>query len=124
MNHIMLLMQEYHSQHPKLSKHFGAAMASFSNGIGMNQDFLFKGYGLSNLGGGQGTIVDMGGANANTAMAIAKHTPSLQYVVQDLLPVIESFQGTVPEELAERVQFMVHDFFGAEPVKVDAYLFR
>ena len=58
-------------------------------------------------------------------MDIAREFPSLRFIVQDLPKVIEDAKKNVPAELMERVIFMAHDMFTAQPVKdADVYYFR
>jgi len=70
------------------------------------------------------TVVDLGGAHGDAAVAIAAANPSLNLIVQDLLPVIES-RPKLAEGLEDRIVFMAHDFLTEQPVKNAAvYIFR
>ncbi|KAJ7798443.1 O-methyltransferase [Mycena olivaceomarginata] len=72
-------------------------------------------------------IVDVGGGIGHVSLTIAKHYPHLRVVNQDLSQPIEiskaHWRETFPEHLdRQMVEFQVHDFFAAQPVK-DAAVF-
>ena len=72
---------------------------------------------------GEGTVVDVGGSHGEVCVELARKYPSLRFVVQDREEVISAVQ--VPDDVADRVKFMVHDFFSEQPVKnADVYFFR
>lgn len=67
----------------------------------------------------------IGGSRGTVVTAIARKYPSLSFVVQDLEPVVESGRKNIPPDVAERVQFMAHDFLTPQPVKnADVYYLR
>lgn len=58
-------------------------------------------------------------------MALARKFPFMSFVVQDMEPVIEEAKKNVPSDVADRIEFMVHDFFEVQPVIGAAvYFFR
>lgn len=58
-------------------------------------------------------------------MALARKFPAINFVVQDLEPVIKEARENVPPDVAGRITFMTHDFFTPQPVSgADAYFFR
>ncbi|KAJ7803672.1 O-methyltransferase, partial [Mycena olivaceomarginata] len=84
------------------------------------------GYDWSQLPAGS-KIVDVGGGIGHVSLTIAKHYPHLRVVNQDLSQPIEiskaHWRETFPEHLdRQMVEFQVHDFFAAQPVK-DAAVF-
>ena len=67
----------------------------------------------------------MGGSHGFACIHLAKVFPDLNFVVQDLPPVVATGAKTLPSELADRIEFMVHDFLKEQPVKnADVYFFR
>ncbi|KAJ7803466.1 O-methyltransferase [Mycena olivaceomarginata] len=86
----------------------------------------YIGYDWSQLPPG-GKIVDVGGGIGHVSLTIAKHYPHLRVINQDLDQSIEiskaHWRETFPEHLdRQMVEFQVHDFFAAQPVK-DAGVF-
>ncbi|KAF7336117.1 O-methyltransferase [Mycena venus] len=84
------------------------------------------GYDWSQLPAG-GKIVDVGGGIGHVSLTIAKNYPHLRVVNQDLGQPIEiskaHWRKIFPEHLdSQMVEFQVHDFFAAQPVK-DAAVF-
>lgn len=72
-----------------------------------------------------GTVVDVGGSHGIVSIELARRFTSLRCVVQDREEVIAESSSTVPEDVADRVTFMAHDFFTEQPVKnADVYFFR
>ena len=71
-----------------------------------------------------GLVVDVGGSHGNCMVAIAKKYPSLRFIVQDLLSVIQG-HPTLTKALQNRVIFQKHDFSTEQLVKnADVYFFR
>ena len=99
-------------------------MATFSRGPGIGPETLVQGYDWSSVGGCQGTVVDIGGADGYTSTAIARAVPGLRFIVQDLPGVVQNSEGGVAKELQDRVKFMAHDFSKPQPVQADVYLLR
>lgn len=59
------------------------------------------------------------------SLRLASTFPQLKCIVQDLPEVVEEGKSRVPSELADRVQFMAHDFLTEQPVTgADVYFFR
>ena len=117
-------MYEYYNLHPELGKRFAGAMATFTKGLGLGHEPLINGYDWSSVGGGKGTVVDLGGSTGHTSMAIAKAVSGIHFIVQELPDIVENLKGEVPADLADRVEFMAHDFFEPQPVEADVYFFR
>ena len=73
----------------------------------------------------QGLLVDVGGAQGEVAIEIARYLPGIKCVVQDLPEVIKD--AKVPDDLKAdgRLRFLAHDFFKEQPVKgADIYYLR
>ena len=99
-------------------------MSTFANGVGNAPSFLVQGYPWASVGGGSGTVVDVGGSKGNVSVALAQSAPGLQFVVQDLPDMIRGAKDAIPADVSERIRFMPYDFFTDQPVGADVYLFR
>ena len=70
-------------------------------------------------------FIDVGGSQGHVSTAVAERYPRVRCVVQDMPAAIESGRAQVAQHLAERVQFMPHDFWKEQPVRnADIYYFR
>lgn len=115
---------DYYASHPEMADRFGDAMSAFTNGLGNSPEFLVKDYPWSSVGGGTGTVVDIGGSKGTTCVAIARSAPGLKFVVQELPDMIRGAKETIPADVTDRIEFVVHDFFTEQRVTADVYLFR
>ncbi|KAK4223466.1 S-adenosyl-L-methionine-dependent methyltransferase [Podospora fimiseda] len=73
-----------------------------------------------------GKVVDVGGSHGLVSIELSKNFSQLEFVVQDLdESVVRGAESKMPEEVKDRVKFMVHDFFTEQPVKgADVYFLR
>lgn len=116
---------EYYAAHPKMAKRFARSMSTFSDGLGLSPSFLMKSYPWAKVGlNGVGTVVDVGGSRGNISIALAQTYHKLKFVVQDLPEMIRAAEDAVPADVADRVEFMEHDFFKPQPRDAHVYLFR
>ncbi|TGO30458.1 hypothetical protein BPAE_0005g00540 [Botrytis paeoniae] len=70
-------------------------------------------------------LVMVGGSHGFACTRLAKAFPDLNFIVQDLPPVVEAGAKTVPSELSDKIRFMAYDFLKEQPVKnADIYFFR
>lgn len=127
---------EYYASHPDMAKRFAGSMSALSDGIGLSPSFLSKSYPWSSIphhannnnnnnSTKQGIVVDVGGSRGNISIALAQTHPHLHFIVQELPDMIRGAQDAVPADVADRVEFMPHDFFLPQPVEAaDVYLFR
>ncbi|EPE27494.1 S-adenosyl-L-methionine-dependent methyltransferase [Glarea lozoyensis ATCC 20868] len=107
---------------PKRAARFGEGMSAFNTSGGYELDHLVNHKIWSTLG--YGLVVDLGGSHGDAMIALAMKYPSLKFVVQDLPRTIES-RPTTPPNVADRVEFLAHDFFEEQPIKhADLYFFR
>ncbi|KAL8744572.1 MAG: hypothetical protein Q9184_007984 [Pyrenodesmia sp. 2 TL-2023] len=114
---------QFFSEHPDRARRFGNAMVSYERGTGYDLRHLIDSFDWEAVG--NGTVVDVGGSNGFVSLRLASTFPRLKCVVQDLPEVVEQGRANTPSELADRVQFMAHDFLTEQPVKgADVYLFR
>ena len=98
-------------------------MSVFNTGEGYEASHLLTNYPFSSLG--PGTVVDVGGSHGAVSCAIARECPELHCIVQDLPETVADGPTKIPAELAERVTFMVHDFFTEQPVVgAEVFYFR
>ena len=71
------------------------------------------------------TIVDVGGGWGPVSIGLAKQFPKLNFTVQDIPEVIADAPTHLPQELTNRVKYMVANFMEEQPVKgADIYFFR
>ena len=119
-------MWEYYAYHPDLATRFSRAMSALSSGSGRSPSFLVKDYPWSSLykGAGTATVVDVGGSKGHVSKLLAQSTPGLKFVIQDSPEAIQGWENALPNDLKSRFEFMTHDFFDAQTIQADAYLFR
>ena len=99
-------------------------MTSFASYQGHDAEFLVHGYPWASLG--HALVVDVGGSEGAHSAALARAFPNLEFIVQDLPAVVDAVQKNKPRTdwVADRIKFMPHDMFTAQPVAADVYLFR
>ncbi|KAI1400598.1 putative O-methyltransferase [Hypoxylon fuscum] len=120
-------MFQFFASNPERSLRFAAAMRFFTQRPGLEPERVVNGYHWDKIGkGGSGTVVDVGGSHGKICIELARRFSLLSFVVQDLdEPVVRDAERQRPEELADRVRYMVHDFFTEQPIKgADVYFFR
>ncbi|KAF4633016.1 hypothetical protein G7Y89_g5105 [Cudoniella acicularis] len=104
---------------PIRTVNFGRAMQFFSSGEGYGVETLVDGYPWAKLG--NGTVVDVGGANGFASAAISRAFPNLKFIVQDIRMV----EDTKVDYPGTNIEWMVHDYFTPQPVVgADVYLYR
>lgn len=70
-------------------------------------------------------VVDVSESHGLIAIELARSFPTLHIVVQDLdEPVLKDADARKSLEVADRVSFMVHDFFTPQPIRAAVYYFR
>ncbi|CAG8978171.1 hypothetical protein HYALB_00011487 [Hymenoscyphus albidus] len=107
---------------PKRAARFGQGMSAFAADTGFAPHYLIDYELWSSLK--EGTVVDLGGSHGGSMIALATKYKSLKFVVQDLPSTIDS-RPSLPEDLANRITFMSHDFLTEQPVKnAEVYYFR
>ena len=85
-----------------------------------------KAYDFSKLPSSNPVFVDVGGSHGKAAIAVAEAYPEMRCVVQDISePTIAAAKNSLPDNLKDRVEYQVHDFWHDQPVKgADIYFFR
>jgi hypothetical protein len=90
-------------EHPERMSRFKDAMSFLQTFPGLEPSHAVKAYDWASLG--KATVVDVGGSHSLVCIALAKEFPDLQFVVQDLLKVVEDAKTKFPPELSSRVTF-------------------
>ncbi|KAL8934943.1 MAG: hypothetical protein Q9216_005660 [Gyalolechia sp. 2 TL-2023] len=107
------------------SARFAGAMQAFEDGPDISPSYLVENYAWSSYG--SGLVVDVGGSLGSICIAIAEAHPTLRFVVQDRPDIVKIGSLTLenlPTRIAERIDFMAHDFFEEQTIQADIYLFR
>lgn len=111
------------SKYPARARRFKDAMHYFQSAPGFEAAHVLDSFDWEALK--NGTVVDVGGSHGAVCIELARRFPSLRFVVQDREEVIAESSSLVPEDVADRITFMTHDFFTEQPVKgADVYFFR
>jgi len=97
-------------------------MSVFTSGKGFEASYVVAGFDWQSLG--NGTVVDIGGSRGHIGIALAKHFPSLNVIVQDLEMTVKGAEIEILAELEGRVSFQAHSFFDEQKVVADAYFLR
>ena len=105
-----------------MAKRFAGAMATFADGPSVSPTLLASGYPWSSIG--NGTVVDVGGSKGNISVVLARAEPCLRFIVQVLSGPISGAKESVPKYVSSRIEFIEHDFFNAQPINADVFLFR
>lgn len=68
----------------------------------------------------------MGGSAGSTSILLAQSFPSVQFISQDVSPeALKEGETTVKKiKLDSRIKFAHHDFFTAQTVSANAYIFK
>ncbi|KAF2163672.1 hypothetical protein M409DRAFT_68278 [Zasmidium cellare ATCC 36951] len=109
---------EYIAQDPERAKQFGRGMSSFQTGDGYSPRHLVDGFDWGSLPEGS-LVVDVGGSHGDVDMAIARKSPHLRFLVQDLPETIASTGKArkIVHDENLNIEFVVHDFLTPQTVK-------
>ncbi|KAI1193017.1 S-adenosyl-L-methionine-dependent methyltransferase [Nemania serpens] len=115
---------EIMAQDPRRNAKYDNAMRAFADDITFSTVQVVKGFDWAALG--KATVVDVGGGMGTVSKALAESFPLLKFIVQDQPNVISNASvEDMDSKVKERVKFMEHDFFTAQPIKnADIYFFR
>ena len=116
-----LPMFEFFEKEPWRAERFGKTMAAAAQSKTYSVKHLVNGFDWSKLRTGT-TIVDVGGSIGHCSVAIAKATPGLNLIVQDLKSVVKDAEA--PYDVCDRVKFQECDFFTPQTTSADIYLLR
>ncbi|PYI04432.1 S-adenosyl-L-methionine-dependent methyltransferase [Aspergillus sclerotiicarbonarius CBS 121057] len=117
---------DYYDTHPEQARRFFSTMAYETEQQDRSNTVLVNSYPWSSLShdGSQATVVDLGGSRGVTATALAQSVPNLKVIVQDIPSMIKGAKEGILSEIANRVDFVAHDFFTTQPLHADAYIIR
>ncbi|KAK3380523.1 O-methyltransferase [Lasiosphaeria ovina] len=73
---------------------------------------------------GTATVVDIGGSRGTDAVLLAGKYPNLNFIVQDLPPMIAGAEAAVPPALRSRIRFAPYSFFTPQTTVADAYVIK
>ncbi|KAF2158988.1 hypothetical protein M409DRAFT_38028 [Zasmidium cellare ATCC 36951] len=106
------------------TRQFASYMKNVTSAKGTSIEHLLTGYDWDSLG--NATVIDLGGSNGHASIALARHFPNLQFIVQDLAETIEKSRPNMDSfDLKDRITYEGHNFFTPEPRQnVDAFLLR
>ncbi|KAH8726602.1 O-methyltransferase-domain-containing protein [Phaeosphaeriaceae sp. PMI808] len=113
---------DYIAHDPARAKRFSDAMTLFSTGPGYGPDTLLDYFSTNQLT--EGTLVDIGGSHGAYSIPLVRKFSKLRCIVQDRPEVVEIGSKNVPNDVANRFEFMAHDFFDEQCVKAEVYLLR
>jgi hypothetical protein len=109
---------DYLAEHPEQAMDFDAAMTSVH---GHETQATIDAYDYSGIH----TLVDIGGGNGTTLMAVLKSHPAMKGIVYDLPGVVERTKKHLADAgLASRCQAVAGSFFESVPSGGDAYQMR
>lgn len=111
---------DYMARYLTRAQRFGDAMGSFSSGPGYGPEALLEYFAAANLT--EGTLIDLGGSHGAYSITLVRQFPKLRAIVQDGPEVVEWSSKNVPEDLADRLEYVTHDFFCIQPLRADVYL--
>lgn len=71
------------------------------------------------------TELQIGGSAGHDDIELARHYPSIKFIIQDRDEVVTSFKDSLPSDLDSRIKFQSHDFMTPQPVKAaDVYFLK
>ena len=96
---------------PERSRRFGNAMRFFTKDEGWDLRYILASFDWSSVDKPGDVVVDIGGGFGQISQYIAHHTNNTRFIVQDLPHVVSQAPAQLPEDLKNRIDFAVHDFF-------------
>lgn len=107
------------------ARRMGRAMVSLTGGEGYEVSYFVENCDLGDVDAKGGVFVDVGGSHGFVCVDLAHKWRKVRFVVQDLQRTVDSAPKPICEDaqVAERVEFMAHDFFTAQPVQADGESF-
>ena len=114
-------MFDWLGKNPEKARRFTSAISSLVP-AGISATFLIESFDWASLGSGK--VVDVGGSWGGVSILLAEEFTKLHFVVQDLPEVIDGAKDKLPAAVADRIEFMAHDFFEKQSVVGDVYLLR
>jgi hypothetical protein len=96
---------------PERARRFGGAMQFFTKGDSWDLRHMLASFDWPSIDKPGAAVVDIGGGNGQISQYLARHTNHTHFIVQDLPHVVEKAPSHLPDDLKDRVEFAVHDFF-------------
>ncbi|MCJ1353124.1 MAG: hypothetical protein MMC33_003109 [Icmadophila ericetorum] len=115
-------MYDYLRKNPAKAKRFASAMRSFTDSVNPEPLQLISGFPWASIG--RGTVVDVGGSEGHVSISLARAYTDLKFIVQDAPETVAGAKEKLPVDVADRVEFMAHDFFTDQPITADVYILR
>ncbi|CAI7591018.1 unnamed protein product [Penicillium glandicola] len=103
---------KFYEQDAQRSIRFAKAIAGWSK-LSLNLNSLKESFPWSEI---KGTVVDVGGGSGKVSITLAQSFPDLKFIVQDSGDMHMAGQSLLTDETRDRVSFMQHNFFDAQPV--------
>ncbi|KAL2821171.1 hypothetical protein BJX63DRAFT_418191 [Aspergillus granulosus] len=104
---------------PERAKHFAGAMVWYATYPGFEPEYLTKAFpwpSSNNNDNSNLTVIDIGRGRGHISLALANHSPTTKFIVQDVPDVVAQGEETLTAYLQDRVRFQSHDFFIPQPV--------
>jgi hypothetical protein len=101
--------------YPKRGRRFGSAMQLFTLGDGWGLQHVLTAFDWASLDKPGAAVIDVGGGFGTVSQYLAHHTSNIHFVVQDLPHVVSMAPAKLPEDLKDRIDFVVHDFHKPQP---------
>ena len=101
---------------PHRARRFGGAMRYFTKGDSWHLRHMLASFDWPSVDKRGDVVVDIGGGNGQISQYLARHTNNTRFVIQDLPHVVSEAPAQLPEDLKDRIDFAVHDFFTPQPV--------
>ncbi|KXG51923.1 O-methyltransferase, family 2 [Penicillium griseofulvum] len=109
---------DYHRSFPDMEFDFQDYMKATLKSAFYSTQHTVRGFDWSKVN----SVVDVGGSAGHISMAIHDQFPHIKFVVEDLGDVIRDPQQQLPQRYTDRISFLEHSFFDAQPVTADCYL--
>ncbi|KAI0171950.1 O-methyltransferase-domain-containing protein [Hypoxylon sp. FL1284] len=96
---------------PERVRRFGAAMHYFTSSGTWDLRHMLSAFDWASIDQPGAQVVDIGGGNGQISQYLARHTTHTRFIVQDLAQVVSTAPAQLPANLADRVEFVEHNFF-------------
>lgn len=114
-NESSVAIWEYLAKQPSRAQRFRGAMKFFGDWSSKLLVSAYPWHQVDRLGA---VVVEVGGGHEAVPKALAPATKNVRFVVQYLEDEVAHGGKTLPEDLKGKVEFMHHDIFTEQPVKV------
>jgi hypothetical protein len=101
--------------YPERGRRFGSAMHFFTVGDSWELRHMLAAFDWASLDKPGATVIDIGGGFGTVSQYLARQTSNTHFVVQDLPHIVSTALAKLPEDLKDRIDFVVHDFHKPQP---------